>query len=134
MAAPTSSADHHMSGDMATKRRKELYGEGDLVDEFLVHQVTKSVRYETLREFGRELKVKEQELEIIMAPNYLYPKDRIAKVRDISFMCSYTYTFHSISPCLWSMSSSGSKNSETVVYRPGGLCPPVPSLYPLLTI
>ena len=61
--------------------QKKRYKEDDRVDEFLVNQVAKFVRYEKLGLFAKDLKIKERELEIIMAPNYLNPHDRITKVR-----------------------------------------------------
>ena len=66
---------------MASVRKKGLYEEDDRVEEFLVNQVAKFIRYEKLRSFAKDVKIKGQELEIIMAPNYLNPCDRIAKVR-----------------------------------------------------
>ena len=60
--------------------RKKRYKEDDKVDEFLVNQVAKFIRYEKLTLLAKDVKVKERELEIIMAPNYLNPHDRIAKV------------------------------------------------------
>ena len=66
---------------MASVRKKGLYEEDDRVEEFLVNQVAKFIRYEKLGLFTKDLKIKERELEIIMAPNYLSPYDRIAKVR-----------------------------------------------------
>ena len=66
---------------MASVRKKGLYEEDDRVEEFLVNQVAKFIRYEKLGLFAKDVKIKERELEIIMAPNYLNPRDRIAKVR-----------------------------------------------------
>ena len=66
---------------MASVRKKGLYEDDDRVEEFLVNQVAKFIRYEKLGLFAKDLKIKERELEIIMAPNYLNPHDRIAKVR-----------------------------------------------------
>ena len=60
--------------------RKKRYKHDDKVDEYLVNQVANCVRYEKLRLFAKDLKIKERELEIIMAPNYLNPHDRITKV------------------------------------------------------
>ena len=65
---------------MASVRKKGLYEEDDRVEEFLVNQVAKFIRYEKLGLFAKDVKIKERELEIIMAPNYLNPHDRIAKV------------------------------------------------------
>ena len=50
------------------------------MDEFLVNQVAKFIRYEKLGLFAKDLKIKERELEKIMALNYLNPHDRITKV------------------------------------------------------
>ena len=61
-------------------RKKKRYKDDDMVDEYLVNQVAKFVRYEKLGLFAKDLKIKERDLEIIMAPNYLNPHDRIAKV------------------------------------------------------
>ena len=61
-------------------RKKKRYKDDDMVDEYLVNQVAKFVRYEKLGIFAKDLKIKERDLEIIMAPNYLNPHDRIAKV------------------------------------------------------
>ena len=66
---------------MASVRKKGLYEEDDRVEEFLVNQVAKFIRYEKHGLFAKDIKIKERELEIIMAPNYLNPHDRIAKVR-----------------------------------------------------
>ena len=60
--------------------QKKRYNDDDRVDEYLVNQVAKFVRYEKLGLFAKDLKIKERDLEIIMAPNYLNPHDRIAKV------------------------------------------------------
>ena len=60
--------------------RKKRYKDDDRVDEYLVNQVAKFIRYEKLGLFAKDVKIKERELEIIMAPNYLNPHDRIAKV------------------------------------------------------
>ena len=65
---------------MASVRKKGLYEEDDRVEEFLVNQVAKFIRYERLGLFAKDLKIKERELEIIMAQNYLNSHDRIAKV------------------------------------------------------
>ena len=65
---------------MASVRKKGLYEEDDRVEEFLVNQVAKFIRYEKLGLFAKDVKIKERELEIIMAPNYLNPHDRIQKV------------------------------------------------------
>ena len=65
---------------MASVRRTEQYKDDNRVDEFLVNQVAKFIRYEKLGLFVKDVKIKERELEIIMAPNYLNPHDRIAKV------------------------------------------------------
>ena len=65
---------------MASVRKKGLYEEDDRVEEFLVNQVAKFIRYGKLGLFAKDVKIKERELEIIMAPNYLNPHDRIAKV------------------------------------------------------
>ena len=65
---------------MAFVRKKGLYEEDDRMEEFLVNQVAKFIRYEKLGLFAKDLKIKKRELEIIMAPNYLNPHDRIAKV------------------------------------------------------
>ena len=65
---------------MASVRKKVLYVDDDRVEELLVNQVAKFIRYEKLGLFAKDLKIKERELEIIMAPNYLNPHDRIAKV------------------------------------------------------
>ena len=64
---------------MELVRKKLMYGKDDSVDEYLVNQVAKFVRFENLEMFGKELKVKDTELEIIMAPNYLSPEGRIIK-------------------------------------------------------
>ena len=64
---------------MASARKKGLYKQDDRVEEFLVNQVAKFTRYEKLGLFTKDWKIKERELEIIMAPNYLSPHDRIAK-------------------------------------------------------
>ena len=64
---------------MSSVRKKGLYEEDDRVEEFLVNQVVKFTRYEKLGLFAKDLKIKERELEIIMAPNYLSLHDRIAK-------------------------------------------------------
>ena len=66
---------------MASVRKKGLYEEDDRVEEFLVNQVAKFIRYEKLELFAKDVKIKEREMETIMAPNYLNPHDRIAKVR-----------------------------------------------------
>ena len=66
---------------MASVRKKGLYEDDDRVEEFLVNQVAKFIRYEKLGLFAKDVKTKERELEIIMAPNYLNPHDRIVKVR-----------------------------------------------------
>ena len=66
---------------MAAVRKKGLYEEDDRVKEFLVNQVAKFIRYEKLGLFAKDVRIKERELEIIMAPNYLNPHDKIAKVR-----------------------------------------------------
>ena len=66
--------------NMASARKKGLYEEDDRVEEFLVNQVAKFIRYEKLTLLAKDLKIKERELEIIMAPNYLNPHGRIAKV------------------------------------------------------
>ena len=65
---------------MACAQKEGLYEVKDRVEEFLVNQVAKFIRYEKLRLFAKDLKIKERELEIIMAPNYLYPQERISKV------------------------------------------------------
>ena len=65
---------------MVSVRKKGLYEEDDRVEEFLVNQVAMFIRYEKLRLFAKDLKIKERELEIIILPNYLNPRDRIAKV------------------------------------------------------
>ena len=65
---------------MASVRKKGLYEEDDRVEEFLVNQVAKFIRYGKLRLFAKDVKIKERELEIIMAPNYLSAQDRIQKV------------------------------------------------------
>ena len=65
---------------MASVRKKGLYEEDDRVEEFLVNQVAKFIRYEKLGLFAKDVRIRERELEIIMAPNYLNPRDRIAKV------------------------------------------------------
>ena len=65
---------------MASVRKKGLYEEDDKVEEFLVNQVAKFIRYGKLRLFAKDVKIKERELEIIMAPNYLSAQDRIQKV------------------------------------------------------
>ena len=65
---------------MASVRKTELYKEDDWVEEFLVNQVAKFIRYEKLGLFAKDVKIKERDLEIIMAPNYLNPHDRITKV------------------------------------------------------
>ena len=65
---------------MASVRKKGLYEEDDRVEEFLVNQVAKFIRYEKLGLFAKDVKIKERELEIIMAPNYLNTHDKIAKV------------------------------------------------------
>ena len=59
---------------------KGLYEQDDKVEEFLVNQVAKFIRYEKLRLFAKDLKIKERELEKIMAPNISNPHDRITKV------------------------------------------------------
>ena len=61
--------------------RKKRYKDDDRVDEFVVNQVAKFIRYGKLGLFAKDVKIKERELEIIMAPNYLNPHDRIARVR-----------------------------------------------------
>ena len=70
---------------MASVRKKGLYEGDDRVEEFLVNQVAKFIRYEKLGLFAKDLKVKERELEIIMAPNYLNAHDRIGKVSKMTF-------------------------------------------------
>ena len=65
---------------MASVKKKGIYEDDDRVDEFLVNKVAKKIRYEKLTSFAKNLKIKERELEIIMAPNYLYPEDRASKV------------------------------------------------------
>ena len=75
---------------MASVRKKGIYMGDDMVDEYFVHQVTQFVRYETLRQLAKELRVKERELEIIMAPNYLFPKDRISKVSNKLYFLLYS--------------------------------------------
>ena len=69
---------------MASVRRTEQYKDDDRVDEYLVNQVAKFIRYEKLGLFAKDVKIKEREVEIIMAPNYLNPHDRIAKVRKLN--------------------------------------------------
>ena len=65
---------------MACAQKEGLNEGDDRVEEFLVNQVAKFIRYEKLRLFTKDVKIKERELEIIMAPNYLYPQDRVSKV------------------------------------------------------
>ena len=67
--------------NMAAVRKKGQYEEDDRVEEFLVNQVAKFISYEKLGLFAKDVRIKDRELEIIMAPNYLNPHDRIAKVR-----------------------------------------------------
>ena len=66
---------------MASVRKKGLYEGDDRVEEFLLNQVAKFVHYEKLGLLGKNLRIKEEELETIMARNDLNPSEKIQKVR-----------------------------------------------------
>ena len=68
---------------MASARKKGLYEAHDLLDEFLLNQVEKHVKYRQLNTFARDLGIRQEEYERITAPNTFTQSEQILKVRNI---------------------------------------------------
>ena len=66
--------------NMASVRKKGRYSGDDTLDEFLLNQVAKFVKYGQLGPLSRDLRISQMDYEKITAPNYLQQNDQIFKV------------------------------------------------------
>ena len=69
---------------MASVRKKGRYEAHDLLDEFLLNQVAKYVRYLQLNTFARDLGIKQEEYDRITAPNTFTQDRQILEVSNFS--------------------------------------------------
>ena len=65
---------------MASVRKKGRYSGDDMLDEFLLNQVTKFIKYGQLGPLSRDLGVSQVDYEKITAPNTFPQNDQIFKV------------------------------------------------------
>ena len=74
---------------MASVRKKGRYEAHDLLDEFLLNQVAKYVKYLQLNTFARDLGIRQEGYNRITAPNTFTQDEQILKVSGItsSFQC-----------------------------------------------
>ena len=71
---------------MASVRKKGLYEEHDLADEFLLNQVAKLVKYLKLCSFAKDLGVTQVEYDRITAPDTFTQDEKIHKVRNVTML------------------------------------------------
>ena len=57
-----------------------MYKSDDMVDEYLINQVTKYIQYDKLGHLCGDLRINDTEYQKITAPNKLNPDDQINKV------------------------------------------------------
>ena len=65
---------------MASVRKKGRYEAHNLLDEFLLNQVAKYVKYLQLNTFARDLGIRQEDYERITAPDTCTPTERINRV------------------------------------------------------
>ena len=69
-----------LTDNMASTRKKGHYRHDDTLDEFLLNQVAKFVKYGQLGHLSRDLRISQTDYEKITAPNYLLQNEQIFKV------------------------------------------------------
>ena len=69
---------------MASVRKKGRYEAYDLLDEFLLNQVAKYVKYLQLNTFARDLGIRQEDYDRITAPNTFTQDRQILEVSNIS--------------------------------------------------
>ena len=69
---------------MASLRKKGRYEAHDLLDEFLLNQVAKYVKYLQLNTFARDLGIRQEDYDRITAPNTFTQDRQILEVSNIS--------------------------------------------------
>ena len=67
---------------MAAGGARRLYEEEDLVDEYLLNQLSKWILYHRLRPFARDLGITDAEVSRIVIPSKT-PEEQIFQVRDL---------------------------------------------------
>ena len=77
---------------MASVRKKGRYEAHDLLDEFLLNQVAKYVKYLQLNTFARDLGIRQEDYDRITAPNTFTQDRQILEVSNIS-VSSLPYWF-----------------------------------------
>ena len=69
---------------MASVRKKGRYEAHDLLDEFLLNQVAKYVKYLQLNTFARDLGIRQEDYDRITAPNTFTQDRQILEVSTFS--------------------------------------------------
>ena len=83
---------YHFQIIMASVRKKGRYDAHDLLDEFLLNQVAKHVRYLHLSTFARDLGIRQEEYDRITAPNTFTQDEQIHRVISLTIYTKNTKT------------------------------------------